>query len=535
MRLDLSLERVEKLFPAFILIGDDYRLRAFGRSLGRQVPAMQPGMLMSDFFRGVRQMSGLTLADMAESGDMLQVMSLDGRVRLSGSVLRADQDWLLALRNVPSDFTLDSHDLEIDDFGHDDPVVAGLMLFALQKAMLADSQEIAVNLARERQRSLDLLERVTRISGFMAHDFNNFLSIIRLNADRIVAAAGKDPRIERLAQIIREMTDRGSDITRSLMTLSRQRHDSRLPLKVDELIADSVAFFQTLVGGGIVLEYELAAGERIVEVSRVGLLNCVINLLLNARDAMPEGGAVQISTGIRSAPLPGTPDGVLTECLAIRVTDTGHGMEPEVLARAFEPLFSTKPQGNGLGLASVIEFAREMGGDACIDSVPGDGTSVFLYIPLADAASTVHAAGADLRDPSLAGSGQPIAIVVEDEPYALEALTELLEFQDLKVIPCLSVEEARAALAATHDPRLLLSDILLGADSGIDLASQACEAVPGLSVILMSGYVPDSDKIRQDWQFVRKPLDTGLLTDMISRALATRDEGRAGAGAGVIS
>lgn len=520
MRVDLSLERLEKLFPGFIIIDAEYHLRAFGPSLARQVPAMQVGALMSDHFRGVRPMGAGTLAEMAESGDLLQVMSHDGRVRLSGSVLRGDGDWLLALRNVPSDFTMDSHDLQISDFGHDDPVVAGLMLFALQRAMLEDSQEIALNLARERQRSMDLLERISRISGFMAHDFNNFLSIIRLNADRIASAAGSDSRINRLAGIIREMTDRGSDITRSLMTLSRQRHDSRLPLQVDQLLSDNAAFFQTLVGGGVVLEFDLSAGEAIVEVSRVGLLNCVINLLLNARDAMPDGGAVLIATGLRRAPMPGAPDSELTDCIAIVVTDTGHGMAADVLARAFEPLFSTKAHGNGLGLASVIEFAHEMGGDACIDSAPGEGTTVYLYIPVAAAASCQAPASIPGHDHARADKDKPAVIVVEDEPYALEALTELLEAFDLQVLPCVSVAEAKAALTSATNVRLLLSDILLGAESGVDLARSACDAVPDLRVILMSGYVPESETIRADWQFVRKPMDTSLLTDMIGRALA---------------
>lgn len=520
MRLDLSLERLEKLFPAFIVISDDYHLKAFGRSLGRQIPELRLGQLMSEHFRGVRPERGTSLAEMAETGDMLQVMSHDGRVRLSGSVLASDGDWLLALRNVPSDFTMDTHDLEISDFGHDDPVVAGLMLFALQRAMLEDAQEISVNLARERQRSMDLLERISRVSGFMAHDFNNFLSIIRLNADRIATAAKADSRIERLARIIREMTDRGSDITRSLMTLSRQRHDSRLPLQVDALLKENSAFFQSLVGGGVVLDLELAAGDRLVEASRVGLLNCVINLLLNARDAMPKGGAVEIATGVRRAPLSGMAEGETVECLSVRVADTGHGMPPEVLARAFEPLFSTKENGNGLGLASVFEFAREMGGDACIDSAPGEGTAVYMYIPLADARpGGEEPSGVKLDQPRGAGE-RPTVIVVEDEPYALEALTELLEDLELDVIPCVSAAEARAALDRVPHARLLLSDILLGADSGIDLASEACDAIAGLGVVLMSGYVPDSDKIREDWQFVRKPLDTGLLADMIARALA---------------
>lgn len=520
IRLDIDEARLGALFPAFMQIDSDGTIVAAGPALRRHMPDIACPARLTDHFLIERDIDPGQLGDLARDGGLLQLAARKSQVRLSGSVLVLAGGYLLAMRYLPSQFSLGADNLQMSDFGPDDPVVPGLMLVGLQKALLEESRLTAAELARERQRSVDLLQRTSQTAGFMAHDFNNFLSIIRLNADRI--GPGDAGRNRRLAGIISETAERASEITRSLMTLSRQRFESRLPLQPDSLILENLAFFRTLVGSRVRLEVDLGASGRLVETSRVALLNSILNILINARDAMPDGGTVRIATAIRQACL--SPDGCdgdagLRDYLAIVISDSGAGMPPEVLTRAFEPLFSTKPHGNGIGLASVLDFAREMGGEACIDSLPELGTSLHIYLPLAGEMAIAVQSKAPPSGEA-APSARPRILLVEDEPYALEALTEMLEEQGFEVTGCGGVPEARAALD-TGRFRLLLTDIVLAEESGLDLAAEACDRNPGIGIIVMSGYVPEGAAVRAGWHFIRKPLDGQVLNDMIASLLGT--------------
>lgn len=519
IRLDIDDDRLGALFPAFMRVDRDGVIVAAGPALRRHVPDLVCPARLTDHFLFESGSDVSQLDKLARGGQLLQVVARQAHIRLSGSVLRVAGGYLLAMRHVPSQFSLGADNLQMSDFGPEDPMVPGLLLVGMQKALLEESRLTASELAIERQRCLDLLQRISRIAGFMAHDFNNFLSIIRLNADRI---GPDDPaRNRRLAGIISETAERASEITRSLMTLSRQRFETRLPLEPDRLILENLAFFKTLVGARVTVELELGGEGRLVETSRVGLLNSVLNLLINARDAMPEGGTVRIVTAIRHvalSPEGRTPDAGPRDYFSIVISDSGAGMAPEVLARAFEPLFSTKPHGNGIGLASVLDFAREMGGEASIESRPQQGTSLYIYLPVADAIAIPAAVPEVPPADSVMPGERPRVLLVEDEPYALEALAEMLEEMGLDVTACGSGEEAREALGKGPF-RLLLSDIVLAAESGLELADEACKRLPGLDVILMSGYVPSGEVMRDTWHFIRKPLDIQTLQGMIKDLL----------------
>lgn len=532
IRVDIDETRLGRLFPAFLLVDAAGTILSTGPALRRHMPELALAARLAEQFRIEAGDGTVPLAALADSGQLVQLVALQSGMRLSGSVIALDRGYLFAMRYVPSQFALGAENLQMSDFGPDDPMVPGLLLVGLQKALLEESRSIAAELSRERQRSLELLERISRTAGFMAHDFNNFLSIIRLNADRIDndGSGGDGPasRNRRLAGIISETAERASEITRSLMTLSRQRFDSRLPLDVDGLISENAAFFRTLLGPANALDLALDAAGARVEASRVALLNSVMNLLINARDAMPDGGRVSISTGIRQAQLAphGRPaDPSPRDYLAILISDTGTGMTPEVLDRAFEALFSTKPHGNGIGLASVLDFARDMGGEACIDSLPGEGTRLFIYLPVMVQPVACAAAGAPASaTPATTGGaagGRPRVLLVEDEPYALEALAEMLEDEGLAVQGCANADEGRAALGEGRFD-LLLTDIVLPGDSGLVFAEEACVRDPEMAVIVMSGYVPEGEAIRPSWLFLRKPINSGVLKDLIQAALASR-------------
>ena len=409
----------------------------------------------------------------------------------------------------------------MNDFGYADPVVLSVMLISLQRAMLEESQATAIELAHERERSASLLERTDRVAGYMGHDFNNLLSIIRLNADRLLRKFGHDEKISNLAQIIRETAARGSNITQSLMKLSHQQTDTLLPIIIDDLIRENDTFLHSVVGSGISFDIDLRATTSESVISYNGLLNCIINLLINAREAMPHGGRISLSTSVAHGLATSKSDSGDTEpsaYIAICVADSGSGMSEALLLRAFEPLFSSKPKGTGLGLASVRDFAKEMGGDVWLESQVGEGTTVYLHLPLANPsaeAQTAHKFGQSADAPAI---GTRHILLVEDEPYALEALAEMLEAEGYAVTPCASGEQAMQALEqqAYH---LLLTDIVMPGQTGTEIARHANRGQPSIKTILMSGYVPDSASLEPGWMFIRKPMDSDELLRLVASAV----------------
>jgi len=450
----------------------------------------------------------------------IRLVSHCGKTHLFGAAVFEKTGCILAVRHVLSEESMNNGALHMNDFGYADPVVLSVMLISLQRAMLEESQATAIELAHERERSASLLERTDRVAGYMGHDFNNLLSIIRLNADRLLRKFGHDEKISNLAQIIRETAARGSNITQSLMKLSHQQTDTLLPIIIDDLIRENDTFLHSVVGSGISFDIDLQAATAESVVSYNGLLNCIINLLINAREAMPHGGRISLSTYITQGLATSKSDSGDTEpsaYIAIRVADTGSGMSEALLSRAFEPLFSSKPKGTGLGLASVRDFAVEMGGDVWLESQIGAGTTVYLHLPLANPSAGAQMAHKFEQSADAKAIGTRHILLVEDEPYALEALAEMLEAEGYAVTPCASGEQAMRALEqqAYH---LLLTDIVMPGQTGTEIARQANRGQPSIKTILMSGYVPDSASLEPGWMFIRKPMDSDELLRLVASA-----------------
>ena len=518
MLLNLSEGQIGALLPAFMHVDHALKISAMGPAIARHLPHIRVGMPCAEAFTIVN--FGIAQFFERKTGvEAIRIISLAGNVSLSGAAIFHENGCLLAVRFVLSEETFASGTLDLSDFGHSDPVVLSSMLIALQRAMLEESQATAIELAHERQRSADLLERTSRVAGYMAHDFNNLLSIIQLNTKRLSSRFGHDAKVEKLANIIHETASRGSDVTQSLMTLSQQQIDTLQPISVDDVITDNAAILRSLVGSTISLNINLQAAQRKSIVSYNGLLNGLINLLINAREAMPQGGRIDLSTSVSSGLIPSeTGPQIPKPCdyIAIRVADNGHGMSDALLSRAFEPLFSSKPNGTGLGLASVRNFVGEMGGDVWLESATGQGTTVHLRLPVAGSSVAPFTGVVDtMSSTSLDAKGQQRILLVEDEPYALEALFEMLESEGHAVTPCKSGEEALIALGQeTYD--VLLSDIVMPGQNGTEVARQASAAQPSIKVILMSGYVPDSASLEPGWMFLHKPMDSAELLRVIS-------------------
>lgn len=522
MAVELDAAVLDHLYPAHLIVDHHGMILSTGPSISRQDVAILPGTRLADHFRSNGAGGVVELDRFARQHDMLQLRSHAGVMVLSGSVVAIADGYLLAMANMPAALSIDHSGLQMSDFGPADPIVPALMLVGLQQAMLEESRATAEELTQERLKSVNLLDRISRVSGYMAHDFNNLLSIISLNATRLAKSRDLAAPQQRLAGIIAQTAERGSEISRALMSLSSQRHDSRLPLAVDALIHANAAFLSTIAGSRISLRYDLQSHAAIAEVSRNGLMSSLLNVVINARDAMPGGGEITITTRIVAREMDSA-TGSPFDHIAIYVADTGTGMDEAVLRRAFEPFFSTKDSNSGMGLAAVMDFLRDMGGHATIESQPGDGTTVHLYLPVSDRAD-VSATPTDNASPQGTQAATRV-LVVEDEPYALEALTEMLE-DDGHIVTAAPSAVMAMELLAQDQPDIILSDVVMPDVSGLELAQWASRHCPQSPIILMSGYVPNKNEMQPDWLFIRKPIETDLLRELVREALARRSRTR---------
>lgn len=512
-------DQLNTLFPYNIVIDQDFRVISTGPVSPRFIPDLKLGGYLFEFITSSHENDESYLALASGSNKLVRFEPRGPGSSLVGWVVPSKSGYILALRISPNNFLLDRANLQISDFAPGDPFVHGLLMFTMQRAMIEEQKASAKELAASRQRTETLFNRFSRVAGFMAHDFNNFLSIIRLNCDRLANEVATEQRLLRLVEIIRSTAARGSAITRSLMTLSNQKEDDPLPVQVDQLVSDNAAFLSSVVGANVQLRTELGAPNLRTLASPAGLLNCLVNLLINARDAMANGGSISIHSSPKTL-APDEPEVGLHGCrqfTVLRIVDSGEGMSEDVLSRAFDPLFSTKATGNGLGLASVRDFVVAMGGDVSISSEQWAGTTVELFLPVMS--ETPYRSG---NSTGLENSGNQVGrvssriLVVDDEPYALEALVELLDSAGFEVTGCTSAKAAEIELTRQAFD-VLLTDIVLKNESGTELAKLASRLKPALNVLLMSGFVPVSDQLDPNWAFIRKPINTEMLIETINQ------------------
>ncbi len=333
------------------------------------------------------------------------------------------------------------------------------------------------------------LEAVGLLAGGVAHDFNNLLTVVLGRAELLAGRA--DLARDALAEldVIRRAGERGAALTRQLLQFSRRRPGPAGRVAVNE-VAEAVAGLCGRTLGehvSVALALDPAAGEAPVDRAQLEL--GLMNLLLNARDAMPRGGVVTVRTAARAlgaddATAAGVAPGAWLE-LAVR--DEGEGMSEAVRARAFEPFFTTKPtgQGSGLGLSTVYGVVRAAGGAVRLESAPGRGTTVTLLLPRADPA-------APAADPAAAGPPRKASVLlVEDDPDLRELATELLRFLGYEVLVAEGPEHALRLLEGAPRLDLLLTDVVMPAMDGLALAERVRERRPGLPVLYMSGYSRD--------------------------------------------
>ena len=338
------------------------------------------------------------------------------------------------------------------------------------------------------------MEAVGQLTGGVAHDFNNLLTVVLGNIDIMGRKAEDEPRRARRIDAVRQAAERGRDLTRQLLAFSRRQHLSPVSLDVNGLISEFAPLLRQAVGESVTLKLSLAKTPLCALVDPTQLETVLLNLAVNARDAMPEGGRLTIATR-RDADL-----------VAIEVSDTGVGMSPEVRERVFEPFFTTKEvgRGSGLGLSQVYGFVRQSEGDIQIRTAPGEGATFVLRLR----ASAEPAEQAAARpQPALVEGGNEHILVVEDDSTVLNLTSDILSGLGYQVTTATHAAEALGILQSDAKIDLLFSDVVMpGGVSGVSLARTARELRPGLRILLTSGYVGDGPELRtSEFPLLDKP------------------------------
>ena len=376
-----------------------------------------------------------------------------------------------------------------------------------------ERREKAEKALREAQK----MEAVGQLSGGIAHDFNNLLQALS-GCLIMIERRASQPSIQPLLEAGRQAVDRGAKLTRQLMAFARREALRPEPVDVRDRLLTMSELLSGALRANIRLEIRLEPGLWHAEVDPTQLELAVLNLAINARDAMPDGGLLIIEAG--NTPLgPNSDDGGLRgEFVRLTITDTGVGMSEDVAARAFEPFFTTKEKarGTGLGLSQVYGFARQSGGVARIDSAPGQGTAVTLLLPRCTkpvpppVTPIEHDAPAAVRR----------VLLVEDDPIVGAVMAAAVEELGYQVSWASSAEEALARLSNGEPVDLLFTDVVMpGEKSGLDMAREVRRTRPDLPVLVTTGYSEDIAK-GSGFHILPKPYDMRTLAEAFSAVLS---------------
>jgi len=389
--------------------------------------------------------------------------------------------------------------------------------------LLAAARDVTErNLLEVQLRQAQKLEAVGQLTGGVAHDFNNLLQVV-LSGLTLMERIEDPGRRAKLADNVRRAAQRGGELTKRLLTVARRQSLRPERIELDRWLQDGAgALLRQALRGDIRAELRLPPGLPAIEADPAELELALLNLAVNARDAMPNVGTLTVSAEPVHAYAITDPDGLDGDFLRLSVTDTGTGMTEEVQARVFEPFFTTKGvgQGTGLGLAQVYGFARQSGGSVRLHSAPGQGTTVGLLLPVTTRA--VAEAPAPASTPGVqAPSGAAILVCEDDDDVAALVVDMLAQLGHAPT----RVTTAAAALGALADGRavdLLFTDVLMpGGMDGLALARGAARRRPGLPVLLTTGYTGGgAAAVPLGLPMLRKPYRIDDLAQALQRALA---------------
>ncbi|MGE0745770.1 MAG: PAS domain S-box protein, partial [Rhodospirillales bacterium] len=380
--------------------------------------------------------------------------------------------------------------------------------------------------AEERLRRSQKLEAIGGLTGGLAHDFNNFLVVILGHADLLAERLGdSDPKAKQYIESISRAGERAADLTRRLLAVARQQPLNPEQVDLGAFIAEIEPLLRRTLGEHIEIRTAAAPGLWRVFADRSELETSILNLAINARDAMPGGGRLTIEAGpatVGAGDSPPHADLTPGDYAVLAVSDTGTGMPRDVLDRVFEPFFTTKAagRGTGLGLSMVFGFARQSGGTVTVYSEPGAGTTFRLYLPRhrgAEEAPAPRPAAEELP------RGTATILVVEDEPLVREFVADQLRRLGYVIVEAENAAAALAALDRVGQVDLMLTDVIMPGLNGPQLAAEARRRRPGLRVLYTTGYAEQATlhvaAMDGDAPILSKPYRRELLAQTVHRAL----------------
>ena len=380
----------------------------------------------------------------------------------------------------------------------------------------------------ERQlRMAQRLDSIGQLAGGIAHNFNNLLQTMENSAHLLLGAISDNDQAARHLRLIRNTLKDGRQLVRQLLALGRQETMEPEPVRLGDLVMELAPMLRRTIPEFIHLNLDVPGGsdDPIVEVDTSAIQQVLLNLVINARDAMPQGGTVTIRVG----------SGHSAQHAALAVEDTGTGIPFEHLERIFEPFYTTKgQQGTGLGLATVEGIVAQCGGSISVETSPDQGTTFTVELPRArdvepkTAAEVLRGIDGETKTPSTRGR----LLLVEDDTGVRESLAEILDAYGFEIRTATSGGEALSVLddEPTWQPQFLITDLMMPGISGQELARRLCQRLPDLRVILASGYHPDSLPDLGHIAYLRKPFRIPLLLETIDQLHARSGPGESAHG-----
>ncbi len=368
------------------------------------------------------------------------------------------------------------------------------------------------------------LEALGKLAGGIAHDFNNVLQAVSGAATMIERRAGEPERVRKLARLSQEAAGRGAAITGRLLAFARRGDLRSATVPAAEVLIGLRDMLHQTLGPGITVRVEVGEDAPVLLADRAQLETVLVNLAVNARDAMPEGGELVLSASAERITEPHQAGLEGGDYVRLDVSDSGTGMDDITLSRAAEPFFTTKPtgQGTGLGLPMARGFAQQSGGALEIRSAPGEGTSVSVWLPRA---ASVTAPQSSLQNVGSRVGGSGRILVVDDDPMVREVVVEELRSLGYAAVAAEDGPSALGLIDAGEIPHLMVTDFSMPGMNGVGLINEVRRRIPGLPVLLMTGYADavasgeGQGFFDRTTMLVRKPVPAGQLAELVAEMM----------------